>query len=58
MSPYVHLSIGERLQIYQFSQDGLSQGEIARRLVRDEATISRELRRNAVSAATCPGRPT
>ena len=54
MSPYVHLSIDERLQIYQFSQDGLSQGEIARRLVRDKATISRELRRNAVSAGYLP----
>jgi len=54
MSPYVHLSIDERLQIYQFSQDGLSQGEIARRLVRDKATISRELRRHAVSAGYLP----
>jgi IS30 family transposase len=54
MSPYVHLSIDERLQIYQFSQDGLSQAEIARRLGRDKATISRELRRNAVSAGYLP----
>jgi hypothetical protein len=54
MSPYVHLSIDERLQIYQFSQDGLSQVEIARRLGRDKATISRELRRNAVSAGYLP----
>lgn len=54
MSPYVHLSINERLQIYQFSQDGLSQAEIARRLGRDKATISRELRRNAVSAGYLP----
>jgi len=49
MSPCVHLSIDERLQIYRFSQ-----GEIACRLVRDEATISRELRRSAVSAGYLP----
>lgn len=54
MNPYVHLSIDERLRIYQFFQDGLSQAEIARRLGRDKATISRELRRNAVSAGYLP----
>jgi len=45
MNPYVHPSIDERLRIYQFFRDGLSQAEIAPRLGRDKATISRELRR-------------
>lgn len=54
MSPYVHLSADERLQVYQFFRDGLSQAEIGRRLGRHRATISRELRRNAVSAGYLP----
>lgn len=54
MSPYVHLSADERLQVYQFFRDGLSQAEMARRLGRHRATISRELRRNAVSAGYLP----
>jgi IS30 family transposase len=54
MKAYVHLSASERLQIYQLSQDGLPQAEIARRLGRDKATISRELRRNAVPAGYLP----
>jgi IS30 family transposase len=54
MKPYVHLSASERLQVYQFFRDGLSRAEIARRLGRDKATISRELRRNAVPAGYLP----
>ncbi len=54
MKPYVHLSAGERMQIYQWSRDRVSQAEIARRLGRDKATISRELRRNAVAAGYLP----
>jgi IS30 family transposase len=58
MNPYVHPSIDERLRIYQFFRDGLSQAEIARCLSRDKATISRELRRT-VRAMICltPWRP-
>lgn len=54
MKTYVHLSSDERLRIYQLSQEGLSQGEIARRLGRDKATISRELRRNEAPAGYLP----
>jgi len=54
MKAYVHLSASERMQIYQLSQDGHPQAEIARRLGRDKATISRELRRNAVPGGYLP----
>ncbi|MCJ7513196.1 MAG: IS30 family transposase, partial [Anaerolineales bacterium] len=51
---YVHLSPQERLQIYELAQAGLSQAEIGRRLGRSKATISRELRLNAVAAGYLP----
>ena len=54
MRPYVHLSADERLRIYQWQREGLPQAEIARRLGRDRATISRELRRNAIPAGYLP----
>jgi len=54
MRPYIHLSADERMQIYQLSESGLSQGEMARRLGRDKATISRELRRNEAPAGYLP----
>jgi len=54
MRPYIHLSADERMQIYQLSEPGLSQGEMARRLGRDKATISRELRRNEAPAGYLP----
>src|SRR3972149_3334419 len=54
MKAYVHLSAKERMQIYQLSEDGHPQAEIARRLGRDKATVSRELGRNAVSAGYLP----
>jgi IS30 family transposase len=54
MEPYVHLSPDERMRIYQWRQEGLPQAEMARRLGRDRATISRELRRNAVPAGYLP----
>ena len=40
--------------IYPWRQAGLPQAEIARRLGRDRATVSRELRRNAVLAGYLP----
>lgn len=43
---YTHLTEDERYQIKDFLNDRLTQSEIARRLARDPATISRELRRN------------
>jgi len=54
MEPYVHLSADERMLIYQWQREGLSQAEIARRLGRDRATVSRELRRNAIPAGYLP----
>jgi len=54
MEPYVHLSADERMRIYEGQREGLPQGEIARRLGRDRATISRELRRNGVPAGYLP----
>jgi len=54
MRPYVHLSAYERLQIYQLSQEGLSQAEIARRLGRHKGTINRELRRNEAPTGYLP----
>jgi IS30 family transposase len=54
MEPYVHLSADERMRIYEWQRAGLSQAEMARRLARDRASISRELRRNAVPAGYLP----
>lgn len=54
MTAYVHLSADERMWIYQWQREGLSQAEIGRRLGRDPATVSRELRRNAVGAGYLP----
>src|SRR3990170_3799537 len=54
MRPYVHLSAEERMRIYHLTQEGLSQAEIARRLGRDKATISRELRRNEALGGYLP----
>jgi IS30 family transposase len=54
MEPYVHLSADERMWIYQWQREGLPQAEIARRLGRDRATVSRELRRNALPAGYLP----
>jgi len=54
MEPYVHLSADERVRIYGWQREGLGQAEMARRLGRDRATISRELRRNAVPAGYLP----
>lgn len=54
MAPYVHLSADERMWIYRWQREGLSQAEMARRLGRDRATISRELRRNAAAAGYLP----
>lgn len=47
MAAYVHLTPDERFRIFTWRRDGLSQAEIARRLGRSPATLSRELRRNA-----------
>jgi IS30 family transposase len=41
-----YLSVDERLEIADLRRERLSVREIARRLERDPATISRELRRN------------
>src|SRR3990170_1495457 len=54
MEPYVHLSADERMLIYQWQREGLPQAEIARRLGRHRATVSRELRRNAIPAGYLP----
>ena len=54
MEPYVHLSADERMLIYQWQREGLPQAEIARRLGRNRATVSRELRRNAIPAGYLP----
>ncbi|MFN4291673.1 MAG: IS30 family transposase [Permianibacter sp.] len=43
---YTHLTEDERYQIKEYLDDGLIQAEIARRLMRDRGTISRELQRN------------
>ena len=45
---YSHLSYAERLVIMDGARDGLSLRAIARRLNRDPATVSRELRRGRV----------
>jgi IS30 family transposase len=50
MATHVHFSADERMWICLWRGEGLSQAEIARRLGRDRATISRELRGNAVAA--------
>ncbi|MGA2113025.1 MAG: IS30 family transposase [Anaerolineales bacterium] len=49
MKTYGHLSRDERLLLFQWVREGCSQAEVARRLGRDKGTISRELRRNAVT---------
>ena len=54
MATYVHLRLEERVQIYALKREGHSQAEIARRLGRDRATVSRELRRNAGGAGYVP----
>ena len=54
MEPYVHLSVEERMRIYDWQREGLPQAEMARRLGRDRATVSRELRRNAVPSGYLP----
>lgn len=43
---YRHLSIDEREQIAQLRNEGTGLNEIARQLVRDKGTLSRELKRN------------
>lgn len=50
---YSHVSRVERGQIMFLKMWGLKVSEIARRLGRDKATISRELRRNISPYATC-----
>lgn len=54
MASYVHLTAGERLQIYTWQREGLPQAEIARRLGRDRSTVSRELRRNGGAGGYLP----
>lgn len=54
MAAYVHLTQDERLQIFAWQREGLPQAEMARRLRRDRATVSRELRRNSVVAGYVP----
>lgn len=56
MASYVHLTAGERLQIYTWQREGLPQAEIARRLGRDRSTVSRELRRNGGAGGYLPHR--
>lgn len=50
---YSHISRVERGQIMFLKMGGLKVSEIARRIGRDKATISRELRRNISPYATC-----
>jgi IS30 family transposase len=49
MKTYAHLSRDERMLLFQWFRAGCSQAEVARRLGRDKATVSREVRRNAVA---------
>ena len=44
---YTHLSRFERDQIYDLSQQGVRKAEIARKIMRDESTIGREIERNS-----------
>ena len=52
---YVQLSSSERIEIYRLHADGISRREMARRLGRSAATISRELRRNSQPSRRWPG---
>jgi len=54
MAAYVHLTPDERLQIFAWRREGLCQAEIARRLRRSPATLSRELRRNSTGREYVP----
>lgn len=54
MATYVHLTAEERLQIYTWRREGLTQATMARRLQRSPATVSRELRRNTDAAGYQP----
>jgi len=54
MAAYVHLTPDERLQIFAWRREGVSQAEMARRLGRSPATLSRELRRNATGRDYVP----
>ncbi len=51
MNNYSHLSLEERLKVYQYKQEKCGVREIARRINRDKSTISRELSRNKYSDA-------
>lgn len=52
MTKYHQLSESERHELYECLQNGLRQGDIARRMGRDPATISRELLRNRNKGGT------
>jgi len=52
---YAQLSSTERIEIYRLHADGISRREMARRLGRCAATISRELRRNSQPSRRWPG---
>ncbi len=43
---YKQLALKEREKIYQLKKKGLTNSDIAQKLVRDKSTIGRELRRN------------
>lgn len=51
--PYHHLTSEERSVIDYFTRLGMSSGEIACRLARNRATISREVRRNRSTIGYC-----
>jgi len=54
MEPSVHPPAYERMLIFQGQQEGPAQAAIARRLGRNRATVSRELRRNPIPAGCRP----